>query len=214
MIVAPLSARLVEKAGTKRVVFTGLMLIVTGLLLLSTIGPDTEYVVVISFFVVMASGMGMTMAPATESVMGSLPREKAGVGSAVNDTTRQVGGALGVAIIGSVVSSLYAGHIADAASAAGLDAATTARAEESLRAAQLVAQSLGESGASFLGSANAAFVDALSVGLRLAAAVVFVTGIMAWRFLPSHAARPAQGHVPPTDAAEPAGDATMASAGD
>ena len=57
----------------------------------------------------MAVGMGMTMAPATESVMGSLPREKAGVGSAVNDTTRQMGGALGVAIIGSVVSSVYAG---------------------------------------------------------------------------------------------------------
>ena len=55
----------------------------------------------------------MTMAPATESVMGSLPRSKAGVGSAVNDTTRQVGGALGVAIIGSVVSSAYAGNIAD-----------------------------------------------------------------------------------------------------
>ena len=57
----------------------------------------------ILLFCLMAVGMGMVMAPATESVMGSLPREKAGVGSAVNDTTRQMGGALGVAIIGSVV---------------------------------------------------------------------------------------------------------------
>ena len=64
--------------------------------------------------------MGMTMAPATESVMGSLPREKAGVGSAVNDTTRQVGGALGVAVIGSVVSSVYAGHVSDLAGRFGL----------------------------------------------------------------------------------------------
>ena len=62
----------------------------------------------------------MTMAPATESVMGSLPREKAGVGSAVNDTTRQMGGALGVAVIGSVVSSVYAGHIGDVAGRFGL----------------------------------------------------------------------------------------------
>ena len=59
----------------------------------------------------MAVGMGLTMAPATESVMGSLPREKAGVGSAVNDTTRQVGGALGVAVIGSIVASVYAASV-------------------------------------------------------------------------------------------------------
>ena len=117
MVVAPLSARAVEHAGTKRVVLLGLTLITTGLLLLSTIEPETPYPVVISFFVVMAAGMGMTMAPATESVMGALPREKAGVGSAVNDTTRQVGGALGVAIIGSVVSGAYAGRIATLASA-------------------------------------------------------------------------------------------------
>ena len=101
MIVAPLSARFVERFGTKRVVLTGLTLVTTGLLLLSTIAADSPYPMVISFFMVMAAGMGMTMAPATESVMGSLPREKAGVGSAINDTTRQVGGALGVAIIGS-----------------------------------------------------------------------------------------------------------------
>ena len=55
----------------------------------------------------MAAGMGLVMAPATESIMGSLPRAKAGVGSAVNDTTRQVGGALGVAVIGSVMTSMY-----------------------------------------------------------------------------------------------------------
>jgi hypothetical protein len=63
-------------------------------------------------FVIMALGMALTMAPATESIMGSLPRDKAGVGSAVNDTTRQVGGALGVAIIGSVYSSVYNTYMA------------------------------------------------------------------------------------------------------
>ena len=77
-------------------------------------------------FVIMAAGMALTMAPATESIMGSLPRDKAGVGSAVNDTTRQVGGALGVAIIGSVYSSVYAGSIASAIAAArGLPARPT-----------------------------------------------------------------------------------------
>ena len=64
--------------------------------------------------------MGLTMAPATESIMGSLPRAKAGVGSAMNDTTRQVGGALGVAIIGSVMSSVYGPQVADRVHDAGL----------------------------------------------------------------------------------------------
>jgi EmrB/QacA subfamily drug resistance transporter len=213
MIVAPLSARFVEKAGTKRVVTTGLLLVVTGLLLLSTIGPDTQYVVVISFFVVMACGMGMTMAPATESVMGSLPREKAGVGSAVNDTTRQVGGALGVAIIGSVVSSAYVTRIRDASTAAGLDDATAGRAEESLGKAQEIAEGLGGGAAAFLRDANQAFVDSLSIGLRISAGVVLVTAFMAWRFLPARAERPAAQPVE-ADAVGTPIDAPVASAGD
>ena len=97
MIIAPLSARLVERFGTKRVITAGLLVIAAALYALSFIHATTPYPRVITVFCLMAVGMGMAMAPATESVMGSLPREKAGVGSAVNDTTRQVGGALGVA---------------------------------------------------------------------------------------------------------------------
>ena len=187
MIVAPLSARAVERVGTKRVVVFGLGLMTTGIFLLSTIAPDTPYLIVISYFVVMASGMGMTMAPATESVMGSLPREQAGVGSAINDTTRQVGGALGVAIIGSIVSSMYAGRIGEAGDAFGLSSADTATAQESLGAAQRIAGQLGSAAAGFFDAANRAFVDALSVGLRLSAVVIVGAAIGAWRYLPARA---------------------------
>ena len=129
MVVAPLSARVVEKVGTKRVVSGGLLIMTTSLVLLSFIQRDTSYSLVIAIFCLMAVGMGLTMAPATESIMGSLPREKAGVGSAVNDTTRQVGGALGVAIIGSIVSSAYASKIATSVPGFGVvgDAVTTAQ---------------------------------------------------------------------------------------
>lgn len=199
MIVAPLSARLVERLGTKRVVLIGLTLIMTGLGLLSTIGPTTPYVVVISFFVVMASGMGMTMAPATESVMGSLPREKAGVGSAINDTTRQVGGALGVAIIGSAVSSVYAGRIGALAGRFGLDAASASDARESLGGAQRVGGSLGEAAGEFVAGANRAFVDAMSVGLRVSLVAVALAAAFVWRYLPARAASPV------VDPAEPVG---------
>jgi len=192
MIVAPLSARFVEYLGTKRVVLMGLTLIVTGLALLSTIEAETPYLTVISFLVIMSAGMGMTMAPATESVMGSLPREKAGVGSAINDTTRQVGGALGVAIIGSAVTSVYSSRIADLAGRFGLDAAGSADAQSSLGGAQRVGAQLGSSGADFVTEANHAFVDAMSVGLRVAVVVVALAAAMAWRYLPSHATSPVE----------------------
>jgi EmrB/QacA subfamily drug resistance transporter len=190
MIVAPLSARLVERQGTKRIVTLGLVLVATGLTLLSTIASDSPYPLVIGYFVVMAAGMGMTMAPATESVMGSLPRAKAGVGSAINDTTRQVGGALGVAVIGSVVTSVYSQRILDLAGAFGLAGPQEAIAESSLGGAQQVAASLGGEADAFVRAANDSFVDAMSIGLRVGAVVIVFAAVMAWRFLPSHATSP------------------------
>jgi MFS family permease len=191
MIVAPLSARFVERVGTKKVVLSGLTLIMVGLVLLSTLEPLSPYPRVITYFCIMAAGMGMTMAPATESVMGSLPREKAGVGSAVNDTTRQVGGALGVAIIGSAVTSVYASRIGSLSASYGLDQSSTDAAESSLGAAQRIAGQLGERGASFLAEANQIFVDSMAIGLRVAVVVIAVAAVMAWRFLPARATTPA-----------------------
>src|SRR6185312_16859870 len=107
----------------KRVITAGLLVIAAALFGLSFISATTSYPRVITLFTLMAVGMGMVMAPATESVMGSLPREKAGVGSAVNDTTRQMGGALGVAVIGTMVASVYASGIGQVAAAFGLNVA-------------------------------------------------------------------------------------------
>jgi MFS transporter, DHA2 family, multidrug resistance protein len=210
MIVAPLSARFVERLGTKHVVAAGLALIALGLALLSTIHATTPYTVVITYFLIMSVGMGMTMAPATESVMGSLPRAKAGVGSAVNDTTRQVGGALGVAIIGSVVSSAYAGHIADVGRRFGLGARELEIAESSLGGAQRIAPSLGERSGAFVSAANDGFVDSLSIGLRIAAAIIVFALVMAWRYLPSHASHPADAPMnDPRNEAIPVGALTV-----
>lgn len=107
MLAAPRAPRLVEKIGTKRVVVLGLM--ITGSALL-TYASDTVMSSVIgggAVRFVFGLGMGLVVAPATESIMGSLPRAKAGVGSAVNDTTRQTGGAVGVAVIGSIFAFRY-----------------------------------------------------------------------------------------------------------
>ncbi|MGD9705248.1 MAG: MFS transporter [Acidimicrobiia bacterium] len=187
MIVAPLSARLVERLGTKRVVTIGLCTISGALLVLSTLHAESSYLRVIANMCVMAAGMGLTMAPATESVMGSLPRAKAGVGSAVNDTTRQMGGALGVAVIGSLVASVYASGIDDVASQFGLGGTALSTARSSLGGALREAPGLGTSGGAFADAAKEAFVSGLAQGLRIAACVVAVAAVAAYRFLPARA---------------------------
>lgn len=188
MITAPMSARVVERFGTKRVVTAGLTTISLSLLMLSFIHRDTPYPEVITIFCVMSFGMGMTMAPATESVMGSLPPERAGVGSAVNDTTRQVGGALGVAIIGSIVTSVFSSRIGDLAARFGLGAADTEKAKSSIGGAIAVADGLGSRAGAFVRAAEDQFVGAFSIGLRISSFVVLMTAALVWRYLPARAA--------------------------
>ena len=112
IVAAPLSARFAERFGTKRVVTTGLIIVAVAMSILATITVDTGYGRVAIALAILGAGMGTAMAPATESIMGSLPLAKAGVGSAMNDTTRQIGGALGVAILGSVLASSYSNAMA------------------------------------------------------------------------------------------------------
>ena len=113
LVVAPLSARWAERFGTKLVVATGLSFATLSLVYMSTLpATNVSYVRdVLPRLLLLAVGMGLTMAPSTESIMGSLPRAKAGVGSAMNDTTRQIGGALGVAVVGSVMTSVYGSRL-------------------------------------------------------------------------------------------------------
>ena len=107
-VTAPLAARAALKFGTKRIVALGLFNMSLGLLIASRMDADSSYWGhVIIGMVLMANGLSFVTSPSTDAVMGSLPREKAGVGSAVNDISREVGGTLGVAVVGSVFVSLY-----------------------------------------------------------------------------------------------------------
>src|SRR5439155_23364567 len=138
IVAAPLSARLVGRFGTKAIVTIGLSIVGLALFLASTVGPSSGYGLVAIVLPLLGIGMGLTMAPATDSIMGSLPLAKAGVGSAMNDTTRQVGGALGVAGVGSVVSSSYAAAVRPAL--AGLPRPAASAAGDSIGAAVGVAR--------------------------------------------------------------------------
>ena len=188
MVVAPTSSRVVERIGTKVTVTAGMSLVTVGLLSMAMLQVDSSYVQVAVRLMVMAAGMGLTMAPTTESVMGSLPLGKAGVGSAVNDTTRQVGGALGVAIIGSVLASVYGGRVGDFLTGVGAPEAAIDGAASSLGGADIVAgQAPAAQGAELMRVANQAFVDAMHVGVIVAASATAVGAVMAFIFLPAQA---------------------------
>jgi len=119
MVAAPLSSVWTAKLGNKVVVATGMGIVCVAMGLFTTLDTDSSGLHLILVTMVLALGMGNIMAPATDSIMGSLPRAKAGVGSAVNDTTRQVGGAVGVAVLGSVLASQYRSHMTEGLTALG-----------------------------------------------------------------------------------------------
>ncbi len=112
MIFAPLSNVWVQRWGNKVVVATGLLLVTASLVLFTAFRPDSSVLVIIGVTMLLGVGMANVLAPCTDSIMGSLPRAKAGVGSAVNDTTRQMGGAVGVAVFGSLMASHFHSSIA------------------------------------------------------------------------------------------------------
>jgi EmrB/QacA subfamily drug resistance transporter len=188
MVVAPLSARIVERIGTKVVVAGGLFLVSLGVLSLAQLDVSTGYENIFWRLMVMAVGMGLTMAPATESIMGSLPLAKAGVGSAVNDTTRQVGGALGVAVIGSVLASTYGTKVGDAVAGKPLPRGVANEVKNSLGFALETASRIGgPAGNALASTARSAFVDGMHQGFLVAAAVALVGAIVAFVWLPARA---------------------------
>jgi EmrB/QacA subfamily drug resistance transporter len=193
MVVAPLSARIVERVGTKLVVGTGLFLAALGVLSFVQLDVATGYENIFWRLMLMAVGMGLTMAPATDSIMGSLPLAKAGVGSAVNDTTRQVGGALGVAIIGSVLASTYGSKVGDAVAGQRLPGGVASDAKNSLGFALETASRLGgPAGQALADTARTAFVDGMHQGYLVGALALFLGAIAALIWLPAQARRPVE----------------------
>jgi len=139
--------------------------------------------------IVLGLGMGLTTAPATEAIMGVVPKEKAGIGSAINDTTREVGGTLGVAVIGSVFASLYANHLN---LPAGLPAQAAHAARDSVGGAFIAAQRVADAGLGPIAdqlraAASTSFFDGFAVGCLVAAGVAALGTITAAIFLPAHA---------------------------
>jgi EmrB/QacA subfamily drug resistance transporter len=191
----------VGRLGTARVVATGLVGIGTLLALTLLWQPDTSSLWLLGWFFALALSMGWVMAPATDAVVGAVPAARSGVASAMNTVARMVSGALGVAVIGSLVNSLYSDDLSDSVGA--LPPAAQDAAKESIGAATaLAAQAPPEAGASLLSAASDAFVSAMGIGLTVGAALAVLMAVVVARLLPASA--PAAGN----EATQPASGAT------
>jgi EmrB/QacA subfamily drug resistance transporter len=205
-VAAPLSAKAAERFGTKRVVAAGLASMSIGFWWASTLTADTAYWgPIVGQMLFLGAGLTMTSATATEAILGSLPKEKAGVGSAVNDTTRELGGTLGVAVIGSVFSSVYGPKLVEALSGLPIPAPALEIAESSVQGAVAVAEQAPEVARPIiLDAARGAFLDGMSSGITVAAVLTAVGAVVALAFLPARAVSPEHPDVP-EDLADPAG---------
>jgi EmrB/QacA subfamily drug resistance transporter len=180
VIVSPRSAAIGERLGGGRTIAMGFAFIAVGFGVFTLIDVSTPYLVLVLAMVLMAGGMAVTAAPATGAIMSAVPLAKAGVGSAVNDTTRELGGALGIAIFGTIVNSAYRANVD--LGGLGLSAGAADQAKESVGAAVGVAAQVGgDSGAGLTHRAASAFTDAYNVAstvsvLIAVAAAVLVAG--------------------------------------
>ncbi len=184
----PLSAKLAERLGIRIVVPAGLTFVALGLAMLSLADAGSSYGLIAGALVVLGFGIATAMAPATDAIMGSLPEAKMSVGSAINDTTRVAGGALGVAVLGSLLASGYRGDMESAV------AALPAQAREVAQDSLAGALALGDD--RLVAAAQDAFVSGMQTAALVAAAVALAGALIAAVFLPSRERVPAREAVP------------------
>jgi EmrB/QacA subfamily drug resistance transporter len=162
-----LAPKLATKLGTSRLCVGGLVLIAIGLSVIAQADAKTHYWVLAVGLLILGAGMGSAMTPGTSAITSALPRAQQGVASAMNDLSREVGGALGIAVLGSVMTAIYRSHL----TLPGVPSAVADKARDSLG----IASHLGGPIAT---QANRAFVDGLHAALYLAAAAAIAAAVV------------------------------------
>lgn len=183
MFGAPLSGWLVTKIGPRYLVLAMAVAMVTGVLMLTSLEVGSSSMAAIVPLSIFGFGAGLGMPALTDTVMAAVPEADAGIGSAVNDVSRELGGALGVATIGSVVSSLYRSNVGEGL--AGVPTEVAELATESVGVASFAAQQLPtEIGQNVIAAANQAFVDAMTTGFQISAVVLLSAIVIAFTLIP------------------------------
>jgi len=183
MVGAANSYRLVARLGTNKVAGMGLFILAIMCASFYFWGVETPYWIIGISVVILSFGVSNTMAPSTDAVMGAVPLAKAGVGSAVNDTTRQVGGAFGVAILGSILNTLYTSSMSDKVT--GLPPQSAGAAQDSVGAAVNIGSQIGgPQGQTLIDTARSAFMDGMHVAFLVAAAIAVVAAVLVLKYMP------------------------------
>jgi EmrB/QacA subfamily drug resistance transporter len=210
LLMSPRSASLVRRYGAKAVGTAGMLVMSFALAGYALLGTSTPIWVLGVFFALQGAGIGVAMPSATSAVMDVLPRERAGAGSALTNTSRQVGVALGVAVLGSILAEAYRNHLQPALSV--LPAGARGVASQSITATQAAAQQIGPAGHALLGSANVAFTEAMHVTTLIAALISLAGAMVVLRWMPGRQ-RTETVPVPVQELADARGELAVGSAG-
>ena len=185
IVVAPLTPRLSARFGANRTVGMGLFLVGVGMILFRGLDQTTAYAQVLVTIFPLASGIALAMSPMTAAIMSAVPARRAGAGSAMNDASRELGAALGIAVMGSIAASRYASHVDQFTR--HLPAATQTAARSSLADALAAADRLGgRAGALLHHGAQEAFLSGTHLAVTIGAALSFSAAVIVVRYLPRH----------------------------
>lgn len=182
VLIAPQVAGIVGRFGPRATIASGLVLAAAGMAGLSTLTADSGYLHFLLPLALTSGGMSLAMAPATDQLMANVPRERAGMGSATNDVTREVGASLGVAVLGSVLGSAYAGYLDPAVQQ--LPEQLAGMAKESLPGGLMAAAQLGPQGAGFAQQVLTSWMSGMHVANLAGAGLILLAAVVAWVWLP------------------------------
>jgi DHA2 family multidrug resistance protein-like MFS transporter len=184
IIASPRSAKLVRRFGAKAVCTGGMLLVSSTFVGYALLDQHSSIWLLEAIFFVQGFGMGNIMPPATETIMSSLPREKAGAGSAINNVSRQIGGALGLAVLGSILAASYRTKLGPTLKGLAVPDAARTQMGKSVQATHAVAERAGNAMQDLIPKADAAFIHAMHVTSLFSAVAALVGTFIAFKFLP------------------------------
>lgn len=187
MFISPIVPNIVKKIGARFTISAGLAITAFAFVVMTTWTSDLTYWHLFGTLIVMFFGITLAMTPSTNILMASVPRNRSGMGSAMNDTTRELGGALGVAILGAILSATYTEEISDVANK--FTGPVKEGLESSLAVALQVAEHLGPATEPVVKAAESAFVDGMAHAATIAAGIIFAASLVALAGLPRHASK-------------------------
>lgn len=201
VVAAKAAAPLVEKIGARIVISAGLVVLAFAALLGTRTTVDSGYGFTALWLSITGIGFGFAMMPAMTTALNTLPRDRAGSGSGLLMTVRQVGGAIGIALLGSLLASAFA----DRLNTGGLPGPVADQAKESVVAAHMIAQKMGD--APLAAAANSSYVHGMTLVLAVCGIAALVTAVLAAVLLPGRDREPAKDAAPAPDVAPARADA-------